>query len=178
MAAFLVVAIVRLPRRIAPYHYFEVYELIHGVSKALTWRGIFIRFATPLAIAVLVTLPLGEEQVLVGGAIGFLSAVLLIWPGFIDPRLLPAPLWERQNQVRIIYLMFIGSFVLAGMIGGFLASYLYPIAKRLFEGDSFSVAIREVDSRIDDLLVAVVGTLLLGALAKLYRLLQRALSNG
>jgi len=177
LAALGVVAVVRLPRRIAPYHYFEVHELIHGVSQTLTWQGIFVRFATPLAVALLATLPLGKEPVLAGGAIGFLSGLLLIWPAFLDPRLLPGPLWERQGQVRLIYLMFVGSFVLAGVVGGFLASYLYPAAERLFEGESFSDAIREIDSRIDDLLVGVIGTLLLAAIAKLYDLFQKTLSN-
>jgi len=54
---------------------------------------------------------------------------------------------------------------------------LYPAAERLFEGESFSDAIREVDSRIDDLLVGVIGTLLLAGIAKLYGLFQKTLSG-
>jgi len=173
LTALFVVALVRVPRRVAPSHYFELSELIHGMNNAVTWQAIFLRFSTPFVGCLAGALVLRHSQAVVGLASGFLAALLLIWPTLLDRRLLPWPASQRQNQLYLVYAMFVASFSMLGLAGGYLASYLeQPIAELLTGTDAHKFA-EATSSRIDDVVVGIVVVVIGGVFAWIWRRLEK-----
>lgn len=170
LGSIFVVVLVRIPRRMAPTHYFELHEIIHGMNNVVTWQAVAIRFSTPLLVAIAATLALRESQIAVGAGIGFLSSLFLIWPTLLDRRLLPWQAIGRETQTYLLYAMFIASFTLIGLGGGFFGLYLEEPLEKAFSGEGVQKFITEMRSQLD---AFFTGLAVLAAGAVLARLWKR-----
>lgn len=156
LGAMTVVFSVRVVRQIAPRHYFEIHELIHGMNNAITWQGIGLRFAFPFVIALAAALAVRQNSPFVGVGVGFLGSVMLIWPALLDQRLLPYQAFHRKPEIYLVYAMFIASFTLLALSGGYIASFLEEPIEELFSGSGAEAVFDAASTRLEDVVVGLV----------------------
>lgn len=157
IGALAVVVLVRIPRKLMPRHYFEIHEIIHGMNNTLTWPGVLIRFSIPFAVGAAEGLAVSDNQAFVGGSAAFLAALLLVWPGLLDSRLLPYSVLTRKTSLYLVYGMFIASFTVIGLAGGYLGGFVRDPLLDLLGGEGLREAASSARSRLDDLLVSVLA---------------------
>lgn len=169
IGALVIVILVRVPRRLMPRHYFEIHEIIHGMNNTLTWPGVLIRFSIPFAAGAAAGLAVSDNQAFVGGSAAFLAALLLVWPGLLDSRLLPYSVLTRKTSLYIVYGMFIASFTLIGLAGGYLGAFVRDPVADLLGGEGLREVASSARSRLDDLLVGILATGLALLLARVWQ---------
>ena len=176
VGAITVVFLVRIVRQVAPSHYFEIHELIHGMNNAVTWQGIGLRFSFPFVVALVAALTIRESPLLVGAGVGFLGSLLLIWPTLLDQRLLPYHVFHRKPDIYLVYGMFVASFTLLALSGGYIASFLEKPVESLLSGKSAGAVLDATTARVDDIVVGLVvlglGTLITWAFRRYYNRVQ------
>jgi hypothetical protein len=150
-----IVSLVRIPRRIMPRHYFELYEIIHGMNNTLTWGAVTIRFGIPVVAGLILGLAIRETQQFVAAGAGFLGAGLLIWPTILNPESLPPTIRRRETALYLVYGMFILSYTTLGLAGGQIAVFLEEPLRRLIDGELGEIG-KAASSRIDDVVVGLV----------------------
>ena len=174
VASLMVVILVRIPRYFAPTHYFELHEMIHGMNNVVTLPAIAVRFAPPLVVALATAIALRDTHVGVGTGVGLLSSILLIWPALLDRRLLPWQVVERKQVFYLLLGMFVMSFTLLGVAGGFLGVYLEVPIREFVSGSGLRTAASALGSRVDQFLVGIAvfiaATLLTWAWRRLHTL--------
>ena len=172
------VVLVRIPRVMAPTHYFEIHEIVHGMNNAVTWQAIAIRFSIAPLVALATTLVLRDQQVLIGLGIGFLSALFLIWPTLLDRRLLPPQAVGRETELYLVYAMFVAAFTLLGVAAGFFASYLEEPLEQAASGSSVQKIASAMGTEIYRFLIAVVAGVAGSLGAGLWKQRDRSLQRG
>ncbi len=163
LGAMAVVLLVRVPRVMAPLHYFEIAEIIHGMN-AVTWQGVFIRFSVPVCVAAIATLVFRDNQAYVGAGIGFLSSLLLIWPAFLDRRLLPWQAHGRETALFMLYGMFLASFTVLGLGTGYVAAYLEEPVEAAFSGEGAKAVGGALRDELGNIIVGL-ALLIVGAVS-------------
>lgn len=161
--AMAAVLLVKVPRLLAPAHYFEIAEIIHGMN-AVTWQGIVVRFSSPVVVTAIAGLSYRESQGFVGAGIGFLSALFLIWPAVIDRRLLPWQGYGREPTLYMLYGMFVASFTMLGLGTGLITGYLEEPLQAASSGDGVTKVGEALRSQVSQVASGLV-VLVIGAIA-------------
>lgn len=152
--------------RVHPPSYFGMSEVIRGFDRDISRLGFILRPAMPFAAGAGAGLLNPDSAAAAGAAAAGLGAALAVWPALVHDHLLPHTAWDRRTEVRVVYVLYVASFVLIGLAGGLLVSRaagsieLGPIGRWF--------AATEVPTSTDivtDLVVMVVGLALL-ALAR------------
>jgi hypothetical protein len=177
IGALVMVFLVRIPRRVMPRHYFELHEIIHGMNNALTWPGVLIRFSIPFVVGAVEGLAVRQNEAFVGGSAAFLAALLLVWPGLLDSRLLPYAVARRKTSLYLVYAMFIASFTVIGLAGAQIGQFAKDPLRDLVGGEGLRQVASSARSRLDELVIGVVASglalLLTRAWQSVYTRVQR-----
>lgn len=107
--------------RVHPESYFGISELIGGLDRNLSWRGFGLRLLLPFFAGAVVGLLNPEARATAGAAAAGLGALLAVWPPLIHDHLLPDSVWDRKNEVRVVYVLYLIAYLLLGLAGGALA---------------------------------------------------------
>lgn len=107
--------------RVHPESYFGISELIRGLDRELSWRGFAVRLAIPFLAGAVVGVLNPEARGAAGAAAASLGALLAVWPPLVHDELLPAGMWGRKSEVRVVYILYWIAYLLLGLAGGTLA---------------------------------------------------------
>lgn len=153
----------RFLARVHPYSYFGISELIGGLGRDLSWCGFTVRLAIPFIFGALVGLLNPETGGAAGAAAGAVGALVAVWPPLVHDHLLPDNAWDRKNEVRVVYILYIISYLLLGLAGGALAGLaaveFAPTAIANWFGE---VQVPALTNILASLVAGVVGAALLG----------------
>ena len=110
----------RVLARAHPPSYFGMNELIQGFGRAISIRGFVVRLGIPFACGAMAGLLAGVPA---GASVGFLGALLVVWPPLIHDHLLPYAAQDRKTAVRVAYTLYAISYAAIGTAGASLATY-------------------------------------------------------
>lgn len=113
----------RVLARVHPPSYFGLSEVIRGFDRDLSMLGFAVRLSIPFLCGAIVGLLNPEAPGVAGGVAALLGALLVIWPPLVHDHLIPYGASERKAEVRIVYVLYVSSFLLLGLGGGAIAGF-------------------------------------------------------
>lgn len=161
----------RLLARVHPSSYFGMSELfVAGLGRDLSWRGFVVRLAIPFFFGALVSLLNPGAGSSAGAAAGGLGALLAVWPPLVYDHLLPRTAWGREKEIRVVYVLYIISYLLLGLAGGGLAGLAAAEFAPTAVADWFAgVEVPTSTTILGGLIVFGIGTVLLHLVERLRR---------
>lgn len=121
LVGFIIFAILRIVERYFPSLYFTFSDLVLGKFGS---KDLFVSMILPLLSSFVFGIFVKSEDPWIYALPGFIAALLVVWPNFRVPELLPEELQAKTQSVFVSYALFIVLFSVFSFIGGTIAQPL------------------------------------------------------
>ena len=106
-----------------PQFNFTILELVHG---GFDIKNIGVSIVIPFSISYVFGLIYETTIPAVYIIPGFLAALLMVWPYFKNPEVIPPEMQMGKERTYLVYLFFVVSFTLTAYLGGYIGSQGLP----------------------------------------------------